>query len=216
MAQQSMVYRSYENEYGQEYVYPTERMYVHSSVYLPSSEIDPRTGLLKPDGPRRGRTQAKRLEYAHLDKEYRQLDASLRARAEQPGVRVSLRGAILLIAVTAFILGILLLSQQGTLAEKQKSLNRMNQSIEACAKVNDGLASQIAEASDAATICYTAARDLNMISGEAAEAIHLVAMDTRPLETQARLARESQASVQEVSPGEQTPIPAIASAGGGH
>lgn len=216
MAQHGMVYRSYENEYGQEYIYPTQRMYVHSSVYLPSSEIDPRTGLLKPDNPRRGRTQAKRLEYAHLDKEYRQLDASLKARAEYPGARVSLRGAILLIAVTAFFLGILLLSQQGTLAERQKSLNRMNESIEACAKANDELASQIAEASDAATICYTAARDLNMISGEAAEAIHLVAMDTRPLDTQARLAQESQHSDQAVRAGEETPVPAIASVGGGY
>ena len=214
MAQQNLVYRTYENEYGQEYVYPSERMYVHSSVYLPSSEIDPRTGLLKPDNPRRGRTQAKRLEYAHLDKEYRQLDASLKARAEYPGVRVSLRGALLVIAVTAFILGLLLLTQQGTLAERQKALNRMNQAMETCAKANDELAAQIAEASDSATICYAAARDLNMISGEAANAIHLVAMDTRPLETQARLARENRVSASDA--GQETPIPALASAGSGN
>ena len=46
---------------------------------------------------------------------------------------------------------------------------------------NDALQTQIDEASDAATICYAAARDLNMIPAESAEAIHLVAMDTRPL-----------------------------------
>jgi hypothetical protein len=216
MAQQNMVYRTYENEYGREYIYPTERMYVHASVYLPSSEIDPRTGLLKPDNPRRGRIQAKRLEYAHLDKEYRELDASLKARAEHPGIRVSLRGAILLIAVTAFILGLLLLSQQGTLAERQKALNRMNKSMEDCAKINDELAAQIAEASDSAIICYAAARDLNMISGEAANAIHLVAMDTRPLETQARLARESREPAGAAEAGQETPIPAVASAGSGN
>lgn len=216
MAQQSLVYRTYESEYGQEYVYPTERMYVHSSVYLPNSEIDPRTGLLKPDNPRRGRIQAKRLEYAHLDREYRELSASLKAREEQPGIRISFRGAILLIAVTAFILGLLLLSQQGTLAERQKALNRMNTSMEECAKINDELAAQIAEASDSATICYAAARDLNMISGDSANAIHLVAMDTRPLETQVRLARENGEFADAMDAGIETPIPALASAGSGY
>ncbi len=183
MAQQYMTYGSYDTEYGREYVYPSQRMYVHSSVYLPNSEIDPRTGLLRADPPRRGRTQAMRMEYSYLDKEYKQLDEALKRRMEQPGIRVSLRSGILLIALMAFVLGLLLLSQQGTLAERQKALNRMNKSVEECAKTNDALAAQITEASDSSTICYAAARDLNMIPAEAAEAIHLVAMDTRPLES---------------------------------
>lgn len=212
MAQQTTVYGSYENEYGREYVVPTGRMYVHSSVYLPNSEIDPRTGLLRPDSPRRGRTQAKRLEYAHLDKEYKQLDAALKAREEKAGMSISLRTAVLLIAITSFVFGLLLLTQQGTLAERQKALNRMNRSIDECATANDGLADQIEEASDSSTICYAAARDLNMIPGESAEAIHLVAMDTRPLAAQThQMAQNAPPAVPEA--GQSTTIPAVASAG---
>lgn len=218
MAQTYRTYGSYENEYGQEYIIPNQRMYVRASVHLPNSELDPRTGMLKPDVPRRGRTQAKRMEYTQLDKEFHQLDAALQERAEHPGLRITLRSAILLIAFTAFLIGILLLGQNGTLAERQKALNRMNRAIEDCAKANDGIAAQIAEASDSSTICYTAARELNMIPGESAEAIHLVAMDTRPLETQA-----AQAAAQNTQNGgqpmpsaqtaEATTVPAVASAG---
>ncbi len=216
MAQQYMTYGNYENEYGREYIYPTDRMYVRASVYLPNSEVDPRTGLLKPDTPRRGRTQAKRLEYEHLDKEYKQLDAAIKARAEHPGIRVSMRSGVLVVAIVAFFMGLLLLSQQGTLVERQKALNRMNKSIEECAKVNDGIASQIAEASDSTVICYAAAKDLNMIPGEAAEAIHLVAADTRPMESEQYRAqqRSQQAQNKQPLPDElgtpATPIPAVA------
>lgn len=231
MAQQCTTYGSYNNEYGREYVYPAERMYVHSSVYLPSSELDPRTGLLKPDQPRRGRTQAMRLEYASLDKEYKQLDESFKKRMENPGIRMSLRTSIWLVVLIAFVLGLLLVSQQGTLAERQKALNRMNKSIEECAKTNDLLAGQISEASDSATICYAAARDLNMIPAETAEAIHLVAVDTRPMGSGAQFNITANQSSSSASQGvdsngngtngeppsaDATMIPTLASAAQGH
>ncbi|MEG2702970.1 MAG: hypothetical protein RSA65_10155, partial [Clostridia bacterium] len=55
--------------------------------------------------------------------------------------------------------------------------------MEECIAANEQIKEQIAEASDAATICYAAARNLNMIPAESAEAIHLVAVDTRPGES---------------------------------
>lgn len=177
-----MVYGIYENEYGSDYVSPSGRMYVHSSVYLPSSEIDPRTGFLKPDYPRRGRTQAKAMEYARLHKEYEQLNAALKARDDHPGVRVSRRAAFLMVMFAVLIFGLLLIVQQGRLTEKQQAVNRVFKEIESNQKDNAELEAKIAEASNSAAICYAAARNLNMIPGEAAEAIHLVAMDTRPLE----------------------------------
>ena len=182
MAQQYVTYGSYDMEEKSEYLFPNERMYIHSSVFLPSSDIDPRTGLLRPDQPRRGRTQAMRAEYDHLDKEYQKLDESLRKRMEKAGPQISLRSAVLLVITVFFFMGITLLTQQGTLVQREKTLRHMNKAIVECERVNDDLATQIMDASDATKICYAAARDLNMIPAEAAEAIHLVAMDTRPTE----------------------------------
>lgn len=217
-------YGNYENEYGQEYVSSNDRMYVHASVYLPGSEIDPRTGMLKPDSPRRGRTQAKRLEYDYLDKEYKKLDAALKAREENPGIRITLRSAAVLLTIFSLLCALFLLMQQGTLADRQKTLERMNKTIEEQASTNEGYAKQIAEASDAITICYAAARDLNMIPSEAAEAIHLVAMDTRPLQSQTSTPQTAQQNMAEEgqelqnnenSETQATMVPAVASGGSG-
>ena len=71
--------------------------------------------------------------------------------------------------------------QQGAIADRQKAVNRLERSIADCRSQNAALETQIAEASTEAAICYAAARDLNMIPAESAEAIHLVAMDTRPV-----------------------------------
>ena len=97
------------------------------------------------------------------------------------GVRISMRLGIFLTALLLFVCGLCVLLQQGVIAERQKTINRLERSIADCRSQNDALQTQIDEASDAATICYAAARDLNMIPAESAEAIHLVAMDTRPL-----------------------------------
>ena len=218
-------YDSYESEYGREHVYPMERMYVHPNVYLPDSEIDPRTRLLKPDVRRPGRMQAKRLEYDYLDKEYKQLDAALKAREEVPGPRISLRTAILVVVIFVVVTGLLSLSLQGRLTQRQKTLNRMNREVEQNQKINDEIAAKIAEASDATTVCYIAARDLDMIPAEAANAIHLVAMDTRPtqpgqIEVSANNGGQDGSPVDSSSGGQpnvqETAVPAVASAGTGN
>ena len=88
--------------------------------------------------------------------------------------------ALIIAAAVLFFCGILLLSQQGMIAERQKAINRLERSIKDYRAQNASLEEEIAQASDASTICYAAARDLNMIPAEAAEAVYLVAVDTRP------------------------------------
>ena len=87
---------------------------------------------------------------------------------------------ILLIGCMLFICGLILLSYQGAFAGRQKEINRLGTQIAEIRRQNALLETQIAEASDSAVICYAASQNLNMIPAESAEAIHLVAVDTRP------------------------------------
>lgn len=167
------------------------RMSVSASVYLPGSDVDPLTGWLKPDRQRRCRTQGKKLEMERLTREQQALEESIRREMSKGGVRISVRMGVFLTALLLFICGLCVLLQQGTIADRQKDINRLERSIADCRSQNAALETQIAEASTEAAICYAAARDLNMIPAESAEAIHLVAVDTRPMasagtETQAQ------------------------------
>ena len=179
MEQYVYTYDSFAQRGAEQYV-PTERFQVKSSVYRPASDIDLRTGRLQPDRQRRRRTQALMLEKERLDAEDQTLSESLRREYSKSGVRISVRALVLIVAAVLFFCGILLLSQQGMIAERQKAINRLERSIKDYRAQNASLEEEIAQASDASTICYAAARDLNMIPAEAAEAVYLVAVDTRP------------------------------------
>ena len=179
MEQYVYTYDSFAQRGAEQYV-PTERFQVKSSVYLPASDIDLRTGRLQPDRQRRRRTQALMLEKERLDAEDQTLSESLRREYSKSGVRISVRALVLIVAAVLFFCGILLLSQQGMIAERQKAINRLERSIKDYRAQNASLEEEIAQASDASTICYAAARDLNMIPAETAEAVYLVAVDTRP------------------------------------
>ena len=179
MEQYVYTYDSFAQRGAEQYV-PTERFQVKSSVYLPASDIDLRTGRLQPDRQRRRRTPALMLEKERLDAEDQTLSESLRREYSKSGVRISVRALVLIVAAVLFFCGILLLSQQGMIAERQKAINRLERSIKDYRAQNASLEEEIAQASDASTICYAAARDLNMIPAEAAEAVYLVAVDTRP------------------------------------
>lgn len=179
MEQYVYTYDSFAQRGAEQYV-PTDRFQVKSSVYLPASDIDPRTGQLQPDRHQRRRTQGLNLEREGLDKEGKSLNEALRREYSKGGVRISVRALVLIVAAVLFFCGILLLSQQGMIAERQKALNRLERSIKDYRAQNASLEEEIAQASDASTICYAAARDLNMIPAEAAEAVYLVAVDTRP------------------------------------
>lgn len=213
MSQYEPLYDSFSHGGHGGYV-PTPRMSVSASVYLPGSDVDPQTGWLKPDRQRRCRTQGKKLEMERLTREQQALEESIRREMSKGGVRISVRMGVFLTALLLFICGLCVLLQQGTIADRQKDINRLERSIADCRSQNAALETQIAEASTEAAICYAAARDLNMIPAESAEAIHLVAVDTRPMasvgtETQAR----ADAAIE--VPSEQTTsathVPAVAS-----
>lgn len=180
MSQYEPLYDSFSHGGHGGYV-PTPRMSVSSSVYLPGSDVDPQTGRLKPDRQRRCRTQGKQLEMERLTREQQALEESIRREMSKGGVRISVRLGVFLMALLLFVCGLCVLIQQGAIADRQKAINRLERSIADCRSQNAALETQIAEASTEAAICYAAARDLNMIPAESAEAIHLVAMDTRPV-----------------------------------
>lgn len=213
MSQYEPLYDSFSHGGHGGYV-PTPRMSVSASVYLPGSDVDPQTGWLKPDRQRRCRTQGKKLEMERLTREQQALEESIRREMSKGGVRISVRMGLFLTALLLFICGLCVLLQQGTIADRQKDINRLERSIADCRSQNAALETQIAEASTEAAICYAAARDLNMIPAESAEAIHLVAVDTRPMasagtETQAQA--DAAIEVPSAQTTSATHVPAVAS-----
>ena len=209
MSQYEPLYDSFSHGGHGGYV-PTPRMSVSASVYLPGSDVDPQTGWLKPDRQRRCRTQGKKLEMERLTREQQALEESIRREMSKGGVRMG----VFLTALLLFICGLCVLLQQGTIADRQKDINRLERSIADCRSQNAALETQIAEASTEAAICYAAARDLNMIPAESAEAIHLVAVDTRPMasagtETQAQA--DAAIEVPSAQTTSATHVPAVAS-----
>lgn len=213
MSQYEPLYDSFSHGGHGGYV-PTPRMSVSASVYLPGSDVDPQTGWLKPDRQRRCRTQGKKLEMERLTREQQALEESIRREMSKGGVRISVRMGVFLTALLLFICGLCVLLQQGTIADRQKDINRLERSIADCRSQNAALETQIAEASTEAAICYAAARDLNMIPAESAEAIHLVAVDTRPMasagtETQAQA--DAAIEVPSAQTASATHVPAVAS-----
>lgn len=207
MSQYEPLYDSFDRGMQERYV-PTPHMSVSASVYLPGSDVDMYTGYLKPDGVRRCRTQGKRLEQERLQKEASQL----RNEVQKGGWRIAPLTGILILAVLLFAIGGMILMEKGVIVDRQRELNRIERAIAECRSQNGVLKTQIAEASDAVTICYTAARELNMIPAESAVAVHLVAMDTRPMTTaQTVQAPAVQAAAEESPQVESTHVPAVAS-----
>ncbi len=179
MAQAGKMYDSF-HEYDANLYQPSDRIYVRSSVRVHDSEVDPRSGLLKQDSPSHRRTQALRAEGRQLDSDYDQMQAAMQRRSREKGQRVSIGSTLMVFFLLALFLGVCLLVQQGILAQKQRMLASMNKRIEAVRAENRELEAKIAEASDAATICYAAARNLGLVPADSTQAIELTALETRP------------------------------------
>lgn len=210
MSQYQPMYDSFQRNNRERYV-PTPRINVSASVYLPGSDLDMATGQLKPDRVRRHRTQAQRLEEQRLEEEDRRLKESLQREMKKGGVRVTWPTAVLICASLIICCFFTICYQWSMLSDCQSQLNTLQRDIQACKTDNDDLEVEIAAASDPAVICYAASQNLNMIPAESAEAIHLVAVDTRPMVT---ASRKMQPAVQTVTAEVQaTQVPAIASAG---
>lgn len=207
MSQYEPMYDSFGS--SQRYV-PNSRMSVSYGVFLPGGDVDMLTGQLKPDYQRRCRTQGKRLEMERLEREEKALEESVAREMSKGGVRISRRLGVFLIALLLFSCGLYVLVQQSAIVERQKDINRLERGIADCRAQNELIQEQIDEASDAAVICYAAARDLNMIPAESVTAIHLVSVNTRPLETQQTTAQASSENA-DVQAADNTPIPMTAS-----
>jgi len=179
MVQAGKMYDSY-HEYENEPYQPTERFYVRTSVYLPDSEVDPRSGMLKTNNRRHGRTQALQMDADRLDLEYHQMGEELKTYAKDTRITLSARLTALIFTLFLLGFGLTLLVQQGMVTQRQRSLNAMKTRIEDLQTSNQALQAQIDEASDSAAICYAAARDLGMVPANSTQPIHLSAMDTRP------------------------------------
>jgi cell division protein FtsL len=156
------------------------RFYVRPNVYLPNSEIDLQTGMLREADRRSGRTQALRQEYHQLAGEYTHLDAIRKARESETGKRMSLKAAVTLMLAVFILFSVIVLVQQGNIIAKNSAISLLNDKITATQTVVSGIQAQIDEASDPVQICYTAAQDLDMVPSESAQAIYLTALSTRP------------------------------------
>lgn len=210
MSQTTPLYDSYRTSV---YV-PTDRMTVSSSVRLPGSDLDFKTGQLMPERKRRSRVQGKRLEIDELTKQEKMME-------KNQNKSFSWKKSILFIVSLFCLCGMILVSQSAKLSQTQTAINTSNAQIRAWLLENEALETQIAEASDSATICYAAARDLNMVPADRVEAIHLVAEDPRPRKTAQIAQAQAQQAQQEAdvtaSQGQgaqPTNIPAIASSNG--
>ena len=173
------VYDSF-HEYDTDRYQASDRFYVHSTVFLPNSEVDPLTGLLKQGARRVGRTQALRREADRLDVEFDRMDAAVQSRQREKGLRMPRRYAILLIVFLLVAMGLTLLVKEGNVVQRQRRTASINQRIETLKTENAGYSAKIAEASDPATICYAAARDIGLVPADSTQAIQLTAMETRP------------------------------------
>lgn len=156
------------------------RLYVRPNVYLPNGEIDFLTGMLCEARRRTGRTQALRREARQLDAEFAQLKTMLQERAGEKGKRISKKAAVGLVVSVLLFFSVILLVQQGNIASRYHAISLLDDKIKATASVVSDIQAQIDEASDPVNICYTAARDLDMVPGDSAQAIYLTALSTRP------------------------------------
>lgn len=162
---------------------PRQRISVRRNVYLPAGDVDPRTGELRRDAPPVGRVQAKRTEYERLEEEYMCLEEVVRLREDERkhGRKVSLRATVWVAAFLLFLLAGALLGQRGVIAQKQLALNDVRKSIEVAAEKVAQTQRELVDASNSSSIMYTASHDLGLIPASEAVAIHLAAMDTRPM-----------------------------------
>lgn len=175
------VYNPYQ-AYDSSCFQPTDRFYIRASVSLPNGDVDPKTGLLKPNVIRRGRTQAMRMQARKLDRDFDTFSAAVQKRQAEKGIRIPMRYAVLAVLGAMLLCATILLVQQGVLIQRRQNLAAMQQRITDIQAENKELRAKIDEASDAATICYAAAQDLGMVPASSAQAIHLTAVDTRPRE----------------------------------
>ena len=174
MPQYQPMYDTFQRETRERYV-PSARLNVAASVQLPGSDLDPVTGMLKPDRVRRHRTQAQRLE-----EEDRKLKESLAREMKKGGVRVTWLTAVVVCSALLFVCLFTIGYQRSMITACQAQINTLEKEIKSCTAKNELLTDELEAARDISHIGY-AARNLGLIRSDAVEAVHLTAVDTRPL-----------------------------------
>ena len=208
MSQYQPMYDTFQRDARERYV-PSARLNVAASVQLPGSDLDPVTGMLKPDRVRRHRTQAQRLEQQRLEEEDRRLKESLAREMKKGGVRVTWLTAVVVCSALLFVCLFTIGYQRSMITACQAQINTLEKEIKTCTAQNELLNDELEAARDISNIGY-AARNLGLIRADAVEAVHLTAVDTRPLAN----VRTSYVIPQTVETTAQaTHVPVIASAG---
>lgn len=179
MSQYQPMYDTFQRETRERYV-PSARLNVAASVQLPGSDLDPVTGMLKPDRVRRHRTQAQRLEQQRLEEEDRKLKESLAREMKKGGVRVTWLTAVVVCSALLFVCLFTIGYQRSMITACQAQINTLEKEIKSCTAKNELLTDELEAARDISHIGY-AARNLGLIRSDAVEAVHLTAVDTRPL-----------------------------------
>lgn len=208
MSQYQPMYDTFQREARDRYV-PSSRIGVSSGVFLPSGEIDMGNGAAKQGAPRRRRVQAENIAKAHAEKIESKRQKVLEHEKNKTGVRVGILNAVVICAALVIACLFTLNYQLSTLQGIQDQRNRIDADTTAYESRYNDLKEEYLLACSETTICYAAAQDLKMIPAEAAEAVHLVPVDTRPLLT----ASQNPQNVTAELTVQTTQIPAIASAG---
>ncbi len=155
------------------------RIYVRPHVCLPGGDLDEYgTPILGRRFPRR------------VPRTVRQAPAAAAApRHERPGQGgISFTSALCTLGLFVFVLGIITLVNTSKMTERAKVLSSQRAQVESIQKENAQLALQLEAASDAAKICYAAARNLGMVSAQGADVVYLVAPSTRTQREQEKAA----------------------------
>lgn len=212
MSQYQPMYDSFQRTPRDRYV-PAPRINVAANVFLPASDLDPYTGQLKPDHMRRHRTQGQRLEYAEKEMKARKTEETLAREMKKGGVRVTWLSAVVLCFALFVICMFTIGYQHSVISAVQLQLNTLEENLANGKAQNEELSSALEAARDISQIGSYAARNLGMIRSEAVEAVHLTAVDTRPLENNRQNVQPSVQTVEASAQVQTTQVPAIASAG---
>lgn len=211
MSQYQPMYDSFQRTPRDRYV-PAPRINVASNVFLPASDLDPYSGQLKPDHVRRHRTQAMRLEQEEKEKKEQQLKESLDRELKKGGVRVTWITAVVLCSVLMFFCLFTVGFQLSTISNIQMQLNTLEEDLDNGSKKLEELTAALEEARDISQIGSYAARNLGMIRSEAVDAVHLTAVDTRPLAAR-QVVKPAQQTIEKTAQVQTTQVPMLASAG---
>lgn len=208
MSQYQPMYDTFQRDTRERYV-PSGRIGVAASASLPAGDIDFATGCLRPDHVHRHRTQGKQIESERLERKRVKQQKAFDREMQKKGLRISWLSAVIVCAALLFACLFTIDYQLSMLQSIQDQRNTVDTDMTACTDRKEALEDEFTAACSETNILYAAAQDLNMIPAEAAEAVYLVPVDTRPLLTAGQ-------PVQNVAGDmtvQTTQIPAVASAG---